>query len=122
MKKILFILALLLMPIAANAWTIAPWTRADTAREVGYDALLVLDSRQTHWAATSPGFYEANPLLGRHPSSGEIDRHFIEAAALHGIVSVLLPDIYRTQWQWGTIAVEGFVIGHNAWIGARISF
>ena len=117
MKRTLAVLALLLAPTVAHAWT-----TADTYREAAYDALLVVDARQTAWAMERPGYRETNPLLGSHPSRRQINEHMAIAAALHGLVSLALPDVYRRQWQWGTVAVEGFVVAHNAYLGARFTF
>ena len=97
------------------------WTAADTRREVAYDALLLVDARQTVWASEH-GWSESNPLLGRHPGRGAIERHFVEAAALHAVVSALLPALYRRHWQWGSLAVEAFAVGRNAWLGVQLRF
>ena len=84
--------------------------------------LLVVDARQTSWAMDRPGYRETNPLLGSHPSRRQINEHMAIAAALHGLVSLALPDVYRRQWQWGTLVVEGFVVAHNAYLGVHLTF
>ena len=116
-KKPIAVLALLLAPTVVHAWT-----TADTYREAGYDALLVLDAKQTSWAMSHPGWQELNPLLGSHPSQAQINRHFIACALLHGVVSGVLPEKYRSRWQWSTIGIEAFVVAHNKYIGIRMSF
>ncbi len=99
----------------------ARWTRHDTWRELGYDALLLVDARQTQWAVRH-GYRERNPLLGSRPSQRAVNEHFLAMVALHGLVSAWMPPLYRRQWQWGSLAVEAFAVAHNAWIGVRLRF
>ncbi len=100
----------------------AAWTPQDTQRELTYDSLLMLDATQTKAAMSKPGFRETNPLLGSHPSSGSINKHFAEAGIIHAAVSYLSPTIYRKSWQWGSLFIEGLVVAHNAYLGASLKF
>jgi hypothetical protein len=102
----------------------APTCAAPTAvliGELGYDALLALDARQTI-EGVRQGYVETNPLLGSHPSSGAVERHMLIAAAAHALISCLLPPRLRTSWQVSTIVVEGAVVAHNAYVGVRVNF
>ena len=99
------------------------WTKADTAREVAYLALHVADWGQTLEIADHPEkWHENNPVLGDHPSRGQVNAYFIATGLLHPVVSYLLPHPYRTWWQYSTIALEVVVVGNNARIGIGFGF
>ncbi len=100
----------------------AAWSRADTARELGYVTLVAVDGAQTR-EGVGRGDREINPFLGPHPSVGEIDRYMVAAAAIHGAISTILPESSRVAWQWGTLIGETLVVAHNAiYIGLGIRF
>jgi hypothetical protein len=111
-----FLLGLLAPPAAARGLD-----RTEIVRELGYDALLAIDARQTT-LAVEQGYREVNPLLGAHPSPGAINRHMAVSMLAHGLVSWLLPQRMRAPWQRASIAVEALVIGHNATLGVRWRF
>lgn len=86
-------------------------------------ALHVADWGQTLDIADHPErFYERNPVLGRHPSRGEVNRWFLGTALLHPVVSYVLPKPYREVWQYVTIGVEVGCVGSNARIGVGFGF
>lgn len=94
------------------------WTRADSYREAAYLALHVADWGQTLDIADHPGeFYERNPVLGRHPSRGEVNRWFLLTGLLHPVVSYVLPKPYREAWQYVTIGLEIYCVGSNYLVG-----
>lgn len=99
------------------------WTREDTYREVAYLALHVADWGQTLEIADHPEkWHEHNPVLGSHPSRGEVNAWFIATGLLHPVVSYALPRPYREIWQYSTIVLEIGVTAHNASIGIGIGF
>ena len=110
-----------LLGMLSPAGAATPLDRAELVRELGYDALLAVDARQTS-LAVAQGFREINPLLGAHPSPGAVNRHMVLAMAAHGLITWLLPRPTRTSWQYTSIVVELLVIGHNAALGVRWRF
>lgn len=99
------------------------WTQADTAREVAYLALHVADWGQTLYISDHPSeFKEYNPVLGAHPSRGDVNAYFITTAILHPVISYVLPRPYREIWQYSTIVLQVGVTAHNASIGIGFGF
>lgn len=88
----------------------ANWTIKDTVLQGGAVAMIGLDGLGTG-VASNMGAIEMNPILGRHPDSAAILSYTLVAAALHTGVSMLLSGNWRTAWQFGTIGVEGVVVG-----------
>lgn len=108
---------------SVSAFAHDAWTTADTAREVAFDAEMLMDHQQTLYIHQhSNEYHEVNPILGRNPSSGAVDRYFVAAAVGHYAVSYFLPANYRGIWQYVTLGVEGGVVYHNYSIGIRAPF
>jgi hypothetical protein len=64
---------------------VTPWNEWSTSQQVGYVAMITahqIDWAQTRTALRRPGFYELNPLIGRHPSTGTLDRYFVASGLL----------------------------------------
>jgi len=117
------VLFIILLVVVSCACPRSDWTRADSMREASYLALHVLDWGQTLDIADHPEkFYERNPILGEHPSRGEVNRYFAAGMVLHPVVSYLLPRPYREWWQYSTIGLEMVVVGNNARIGIGMGF
>ena len=94
------------------------WTRADTAREVAYLALHVVDYSQTLEISDNPNrWYEKNPIIGKHPSRGEVNTYFLITGLLHPAVAYVLPKPYREIFQYSTIAIEIYCVGNNYSLG-----
>jgi hypothetical protein len=107
----------------SSAPAAAEWTTADTAREAVYLGLHVADWGQTLQIAEHPDRYsEANPILGRKPTRGRINRYFAATAIGHAAVSYLLPRPYREAWQYVTIGFEGATVLQNARLGVSFGF
>lgn len=115
MKKGLLILLLFLV-----SFNVYAWGEADAYRESAWQVINFIDYRQT--SDISEPHYEQNPLLGNHPSQGEIDKYFAVSAIGHFGASELLPLRYRKNWQWLTIGVSGAIVYHNYRIGLRFNF
>lgn len=95
-----------------------PWTKADTARHVGYTVLHLQDYKQTRQIAKNPDrWHENNFILGEHPSKSRVDIYF--AATWLGMTGLayVLPRGWRDGLQYLGIAVEGYCVGHNYSIG-----
>lgn len=92
MRAIVLCLALLALPAQAREWT---------DEELRWGAALavtrLVDWGQTRYIAKHPDrFREVNPLIGDHPSIGEVNRHFIVSTALMFAAAHYLPQ-YRTR-------------------------
>ena len=119
MKKI-FLIIFLLFPTICFA---SDWTKADTVRELTFAALVVVDWGQTLNIADHPTKHkEYNPILGRHPSRGDVNLYMPLAIIVHGTVSYLLPQKYRKWWQYITIGTEAVTISHNFSLGIGVTF
>jgi len=116
------LVAATLLAASVNAFA-GDWTKADTAREIAFDAELVMDHQQTLYIHQHyPQYHELNPILGSNPSSGAVDRYFFASALGHYAISYFLPPSYRGVWQYVTLGVEGSVVYHNYSIGIRAPF
>ena len=108
----------------AHAYEFAEnWTWTDTALETTYVALTVVDWGQTRNIVNSGGKYsEINPILGKHPSMGEVDTLTPSAVIAHALIAMALPPRYRRYWQFFFIGAEGIVVLNNYKIGLHIDF
>ena len=129
MKTIIAIITVILFTLTADAAD--KWTTADTAWQASAMALMAADWGQTRYISKHPEYYETNPILGRHPSTGRVNLYFLGVMIVHPVVSYLLPakaqvfgfDINpRRIWQAGTIIVELGCVGNNARLGIGFSF
>src|SRR3990167_90446 len=84
------------------------WSSDDTNRQLGYLLLHGLDWGQTKSIARNPNkYYETNPILGKHPSAGDVDRYFALTGLGHVGLSLLLSDPkWRKRFQNVTIGLE----------------
>jgi hypothetical protein len=100
------------------------WSAANVALEASYAAAVVLDWRQT----SEPGFKEAGvfrPLFA--DGQGRVDQTRMTAfmfggAAIHAVISAILPRPYREVWQGVSLAVEAGNVARNFQVGARLVF
>lgn len=98
------------------------WTREDTNRQAVVTALLVVDWGQTRYIAKHPEFHETNPLLGEHPSIGQVNNYFVASILAHATVSMILPPDWRKGWQYIWIGIEADTVDRNRHIGIKVSF
>lgn len=113
----------LLIPACCQA---DEWTKADTAREVAYLILHVVDWGQTrnivHRYQQGEDFWEANPILGKHPSIKRVDSYFSFMMVAHVAVAYVLPRGWREGFQYTTTGLKtGLVISNNS-IGLKVDF
>ncbi len=120
--KLLLLLALVVFtPYCAGGRN--KWSTQDKTLEGTYQVLHVLDWGQTRDIAKNPDkYYEMNPILGKHPSTTEVDIYFITTAILHPIVTHLLPNTWRPWWQGITISVSGVCVVNNFAVGIKMDF
>ena len=68
------------------------------------------------------GYYEKfNPLLGRHPSTGQVDLYFVTAGLATWLIADNL-DEYRKPFLQAVSALELVCVGNNLRIGLRVRF
>lgn len=137
MKLAKWIIAVfVLLPATSHA---KDWTTADTLWQATYTALHVADWGQTLSVAKSCrngsmsvnnythtweecSLMETNPILGEHPSRGEINTYFATTLVLHTAVAYYLPPTYRRVWQSVWVGIESGVVARNARMGVSLSF
>ncbi len=99
------------------------WTTTDSVLETVTYIVMYMDYRQTIEIAknNSPGrhYSEKNPFLPHHPNVGQVNSVFILSALAHPAISYVLPQPYRSIWQYTYITVEGYCVYANYRIGLR---
>ena len=97
------------------------WTKQDTAREVTWEILHVVDWQQTRYIANHRyEYHELNPILGSHPSERAVNIYMGVSAIAHPIISYALPDPYRKWFQYLSIGVTSGCVINNIAIGIPI--
>jgi len=114
MRYLVFVL-LLCLSVPAHAWS-----EADTRRQVGYFVLHTIDWGQS--LGQYDEYSETNPILGSHPSRGDVNRYFLLTGIAHYGISRSLPPAYRKWWQRVTIGVQAGAVAHNFSIGVDVRF
>lgn len=98
------------------------WTVRDTAFQLQYTVLHVIDWGQTRYISKHDEFYETNPILGSNPSTEFVDIYFAVTLIGHTAVSYLLPAKWRRRWQAFTTVLETVVTANNQSIGISVGF
>ena len=100
------------------------WTQTDTIIEIADIILKVADYRQTQNIVSreSEGYYETNPILGKHPTHRQVSLYFGVTALAHLYISYKLPQPYRRYWQLLWIGTSGRCVVHNYRAGLKIKF
>ena len=118
-----YLAALLLILAAPTATASDKWDTVDFALLTTATTALMLDWGQTRRISRNPDeYYETNSLLGDHPSTGDVDKHF--AAVMLGtiVIADFLPSAYRKTWLGIITAVEVGYVSQNYQIGIRAEF
>lgn len=115
---------LLLYPTTAKSQELSwKWTKTDTLFQAVDTALWVLDWGQTRDIAKKPDRHrESNPILGDHPTTGEVDRYFVIGTAVKTGIAIALPNPYRRWWQCMWIGISISNVHRNYSIGLRLRF
>ena len=144
LNKAVCILMLLLIPTLANAeYKFAKdWSKADTAWECTFLAIIAVDWAQTHWAAKRDFYWdghqhdETNIFLGSRPSTSKVDTLIPLGMLAHTLVAMALPskfEVYdsnigtvninfRRIWQCTWIVGEVTAVGINYSAGIRLEW
>ena len=79
--------------------------------------LMVCDWGQTHSAAKNGwrGIYETNPILGKEPTTKQVDAYFATAIAINWLLFYLTPPRWRALGQAGVIGIETWAVADN-WV------
>ena len=82
--------------------------------------LLVIDWRQTLTIARNPWrWYERNPILGKHPSTGRVHVWFALVSIAIAVAAHLLPDLIVLALALLGIVIEGLCVANNWRLGIR---
>src|SRR5258708_31633053 len=101
----------------------APWSGADVAREVAYQAALSVDCAQTRYGSSHASQHEeGNHLLPRLPSKATINGTCLGVGVGHWAISDWFAAGARYAWQGITIGVELWAIDTNRMAGVRLEF
>lgn len=99
------------------------WTDAQVTKAAALATLTAADWAQTRNIARHPArWHETNPLLGEHPSVGEVDRHFALSAMLGAAALHALPTRYRDWALNAGLVIEATCVANNLRLGIGIKF
>jgi hypothetical protein len=94
------------------------WSKNEIVRESIWLGLHTVDWKQTQTIAHHPNEWEElNPILGKHPSVGQVNSYMLSWMILHPTISFILPEKQRKYWQWVTIGITGGVVANNFIVG-----
>lgn len=114
--------------VKCSAFDLVPenWTKADTARQVAYTAILAIDAGQTADIQNHDDLVEKNPVIsgmfGDNPTSGQTASYFVAAGVAHYAVAAMLKPKYRKYWQTVTLSVNSAVVANNFNLGLSWGF
>lgn len=101
------------------------WTDKDTAFQLGFTALAVIDWAQTINATRmqkDSGIIETNRIMGSSPHPDKVHLYMASAIVTHAAISYLLDEEYRRIWQSTGIGVELASVGRNWSMGIQARF
>jgi len=100
-----------------------PMTAEQKVLQGTYLGVHAIDWSQTRTIAKNPDeFYEINPLMGKHPSTEEVDAYMAASALLHTGITMSLPSEYRKYWFGGSFVVKLNLINMNINAGIGMDF
>jgi hypothetical protein len=116
-----FILSLLLLISTNVNAENRPWTDVEKGLFVANSALIVMDWSQTRYITRHPEYHETNPILGRYPSTQNVDMFFLgQLIGQYYLFDYL--DESRLMFMAGLTINRISVINHNVNIGVKIRF
>lgn len=116
-RKLLVVLTLGLLLLSTSCVTMnpRPWT---TEEKIALGLSVVAtaaDAYTTMEILDTPGGYEMNPMLGRHPSDEKVVVFLGLSEVLTALVAHYIPD-----WRLGILAGKAAVNGHAAWRNQQV--
>jgi len=123
-RAIAFLLLLTLINSAKAELCPAPdFDNWDKTLSATATAAFLADWRQTQVIAKHPSeWHELNPILGEHPTIGQVNRHFLWNGLLISGVAYCLPSTWRKGYLITVTAVEVSFARHNYNLGIRFGF
>lgn len=118
----MLLLTLLSLGMASCSARADSWSEGDKWRQGAYSLLHITDWHQTHEISDGERHIETNPIMGRKPTDGQIDRYFASTLIIHYVIAHNLPSDWRKRFQYVTIGVEAGAVAHNWSIGYTIEF
>lgn len=110
MKKIILVVIALL--VSSCAYSPRPWTQNEKVALGWSVAASLADMYTTTRALDEEGTYETNPILGKHPSDGEVFVALISSEVITVLIAHYWPD-FRIPLLCGKAALNtGFAV-HN---------
>jgi len=111
---------------SAQAEPFDGWTDEEKTWFVASEVAQVIDYQTTrnflYQQPASKGYYEANPIIGPHPSPNRLAAFEVGTLIGSYFFADWLDHDKRLNWlKWHT-TIEFIVIGHNLSIGAEIKF
>ncbi|HYK82202.1 MAG TPA: hypothetical protein VEU55_03585 [Gemmatimonadales bacterium] len=97
------------------------WRAPDVALAGAFTAALWIDAAQTR-EAIRRGYSELNPILGRHPSVGQVNTYTALAGLTTLGVAAVAPARKRLWLLAAVLAVETVAITANAQAGIAVKF
>ena len=117
------IAAALLLCVPQPSHALDEWRPADTNREATYLVLHALDWGTTLDIVDHPDtHHEHNPVIGSHPTRGEVNRYMAITALAHVAIARILPTRWREGFQYITIGMEVLCVGNNLNLGLKVNF
>jgi hypothetical protein len=117
-----FLLSIILILLSFNVYS-KEWTDDEKLWGATTGVLLLGD-----WATTrnmthryNEGYYEHNPLLGRHPTANTVNLYFLTVTPIVFLAADYFGD-YRKEILQATSAVELIMVGNNLRIGLKFQF
>ena len=99
------------------------WTEGQLTKAAALATLTAADWAQTRNIARHPArWHETNPLLGAHPTSGQVDRHFALSALLGAAALHALPTRYRDWALSAGLVIEATCVTNNLRLGIGVKF
>lgn len=107
-----------------NGWKwFAPFSNNDKLRQKAALMGLTIDALQTKHIADNPDkYFEKNPLLGKHPREGDVDKYFLASILGNYLLARILPPKLRPFFQNGTIRTQADMVTKNANLGIGLKF
>ena len=118
------LLALVLLLVSTLTWADnRSWSESETTWGVVTANLIMLDYATTRDMSRryNEGYREYNPILGQHPSTGQVDLYFVTAGLATWLIADNL-DEYRKPFLQAVSALELVCVGNNLRIGLRVRF
>lgn len=121
-RRYRWLLAFFSLLFTGYAHAADPWLHSEVTREAVYQVLAAVDWGQTLDIENHPGYYENNPILGKHPSRARINSYFLTTGILHAVTTHYLPSRWRPLFQYLSIGIEVNAVHINYHFGLRLAF